>query len=142
MRIVTKGLYRGPHPTYLDLRTIKEIGIKNIVNLEPNWFSLWNEILELEDTGIEVHSFPLCPILPPSMQMVRYLVKLIEELMRIGPVYVHCKAGVDRTGYIVGAYRVMVEKRNIESAMNEMDANGMHWWLRWWKVSFHRDFGG
>ena len=40
--------------------------------------------------------------------------------------YVHCEHGQDRTGLIIGAYRVRVQRWSKSQAYQEMKAHGFH----------------
>ncbi|HUV86117.1 MAG TPA: hypothetical protein VMX79_03305, partial [bacterium] len=57
------------------------------------------------------------------------------------PVFVHCHAGVDRTGFVVAAYRVKVEGWTPEKAYEEMARLGFHSFLFWWPGAFFEYVG-
>ena len=46
------------------------------------------------------------------------------------PVYVHCQRGADRTGFMVGVYRVEKEGWSAKRAYSEARDIGMRWWYR------------
>jgi protein-tyrosine phosphatase len=43
-------------------------------------------------------------------------------------VFVHCKRGADRTGAVVGLYRVLRQDWSVDRAYDEARAIGMRWW--------------
>ena len=43
------------------------------------------------------------------------------------PVYVHCMDGLDRTGVLIAAYRVLVENVDSETAIAEVRRYGTPW---------------
>ena len=46
------------------------------------------------------------------------------------PVFVHCQRGADRTGFMVGLYRIAEQGWSAEMAYDEASDNGMRWWYR------------
>jgi protein-tyrosine phosphatase len=45
------------------------------------------------------------------------------------PVFVHCHHGADRTGYVVGAYRMRQQQWGWRDAVAEFERFNSHWWL-------------
>jgi len=51
---------------------------------------------------------------------------------KYGRVYVHCHMGVDRTGFVIAAYRMRYYDWKYDRAVNEMVRMGFHRWYRYW----------
>src|SRR6185436_3745963 len=122
------GLYRGPQPDFNDLRMMAgDFQIRTVVNLEaPNNLQL-DECLEL---GISQINLPLNSIFPPTKSSVATALFILTE-PRFRPLYLHCRSGVDRTGFIVARYRINQQNWTRAQAIAEMIARGNHLWLRW-----------
>jgi protein tyrosine/serine phosphatase len=49
----------------------------------------------------------------------------LTMLAYVAPVCVHCEHGRDRTGFVVGAYRILIQRWSIDDALAEMKAYGV-----------------
>lgn len=130
-----KMLWRGPHPDYPSLA---EDDFDGVINLEPGYREIWQEMYDAKAAHVVVSPMPLCPVFPPSKSAVRYIVDSLRSLSEF-KILLHCLKGVDRTGYIVAAYRVLVQGWTIDAACAEWKEKGRSWWLGWWEYSFRRD---
>ncbi len=122
---VTGTLWRGPRPA--DLTPIKELGVLRIINLQSGIYELIHddpyENINTLDYGIVEHDLGCSDFLPPD----EYTVARALNIINIGePTYIHCKHGVDRTGYIIAAYRMRCQGWSYEKAKAEMMAHGFH----------------
>jgi protein tyrosine/serine phosphatase len=139
---VSPGLYRGGRPSEEDVVALREMGIKTILDLEGGLFETETEPVRrerhgAEAAGIDFVHVPLSPLRAPSPARVGEALAVIVDPAR-RPVFVHCRAGVDRTGFVVAAYRVTVEGWTPERAYDEMVRSGFHAYLFWWKGVFMR----
>lgn len=75
---------------------------------------------------------PMSMVLPPTRKQLVQGVQFILTAPK--PVYVHCHDGVDRTGCMLAAYAVLVQKRPSREVVKHMLDEGFHtyryfWWL-------------
>jgi protein tyrosine/serine phosphatase len=68
-------------------------------------------------------SVPLSAIWYPKKQDVDTALEALAD-KSLRPIFVHCEHGRDRTGMIIGLYRVFHEKWKAEDAWSEMLARG------------------
>lgn len=123
---VTEGIYRGPRLN--DLSPLMSLGIKTILNLENDNKVVSNERSRAKFLGLKFKWWPMDEIKRPDRDT------LIEAMETISfepyqPIYVHCKHGQDRTGYVIAAYRMLIEGWTFEQAYKECKDMGHHWWF-------------
>jgi len=81
---------------------------------------------DLAGLGFQYVHLPFAHAKPKEADVVAFL-KVVENAAN-QPVFVHCQAGVDRTGMMTAAYRIVVEGWTKEDAVREMRATGFHPW--------------
>ncbi|WP_231818714.1 protein-tyrosine phosphatase family protein [Thermoproteus tenax] len=99
-------------PGRADLGKITSLGIKHVVALAEDWefkfYGGWEGVHEykeeLEDRGVKLLHWPTPDGHPP--QDLLALVRIIESLLRAGPVMVHCVGGIGRTPTTLAAYLI------------------------------------
>lgn len=133
---VDKGVYRGPSPvTDEDWTLLQNLGIKFTLDLQSG-ASLMKDGSPLEETlqgdkyGIRVYSHPLGEFIPPTEAELEAAFWVLVSNKK--PIYVHCKAGVDRTGMVIAHWRIKYYKWTRAAAIKEMKAMGTHWWYFFW----------
>jgi tyrosine-protein phosphatase SIW14 len=133
---VREGLYRGSRPIYpgSDFKTLSELGIKYIFNLEDNTDAIKAEKVQTDCRGIIEISIPMGEILPPSMGQLNYISNWTLGASKDNPMFVHCLHGVDRTGAAIFADRIRFSAWTFEKAYQEMIDMGHHvFWYRFWR---------
>jgi hypothetical protein len=135
---VEPGLWRGGQPTTEGWAQLKALGVK--------WDVKLNTIHEASDDaaralGIQVIYLPITFVEQTlGKPAPERLAAAVEALKRPGT-YVHCQHGQDRTGLVVGAFRVEVGKWSKAAACAEMKAHGFHPLLRGLYWSWQEDVG-
>lgn len=102
MRVDDK-LWRGSAPGTDGYRYLADQGIRTVVDLRAERLSVAERALP-EQAGLSVARMPIRDGQTPTEQEVDRFVRLVRDAD--GPVYVHCGAGVGRTGSMAAAYLV------------------------------------
>ncbi|MBI5596685.1 MAG: tyrosine-protein phosphatase [Elusimicrobia bacterium] len=129
---VAPGVFRGGQPTSAGWAFLKSRGVRTVVKLNFKSEGSDDEAAKLGMKVIDASGPPSevgDVFWAPDPARIRLAVEALrDEALR--PVYVHCLHGQDRTGLIVGLYRVLHERLPKEKAYAEMRAIGFHRSLR------------
>jgi len=128
---VNDNLFRGPRPT----RAADIPGIKTLLDLESGWYDFFHptardQYRAISLTVSKVVKIPLGDILPPSMEALNRC--LMAMTAGPFPIYVHCRRGCDRTGFVVAYYRYVVQGWTATEAIAEMRRLGFSRWYWYW----------
>jgi len=115
---VSEDLYRGAQPSNEGMRQLEKLGIKTVVNLR----SVHSDRDEIENTGLSYEHIRMTLWNTQDEDIVRFL-KIVTDSNNT-PVFVHCQFGADRTGMMCAIYRIVVEGRNKNEAIDEMTEGG------------------
>jgi tyrosine-protein phosphatase SIW14 len=103
---VDHALWRGAGiNTPADYKLLKSKGIRTIIDLEFPDSQFQSEKSIAKKYGMYDIHYPMYPALYPDEKTVDQLLTLLTD-SRYQPVYVHCAQGKDRTGLIMGLYRI------------------------------------
>ena len=122
---VAPGLFRSGDVEPGDMPTLVDLGVKTILSLEDDGDP---EAAKIERNaanaaGIEYIWQPLSGSASPTLERIDQALAVLSDASK-GPVLVHCKHGADRTGIVVGAYRIRYEHWTVAHAVAEMRALG------------------
>lgn len=122
---VSDTIVRGGQPTEAGLQSLKESGIHTIINLREETSSIKYEKEVVESLALSYVSIPLRPFeIPNNASLERFLnLSTQEENL---PCFVHCLHGMDRTGLMIGLYRLKVSDWTYDKTVNEMLNHGFH----------------
>lgn len=121
--VVNDHVCRGGQPTADGFRELRDrYGVATVVNLDGRTAA--DERAIVGDLGMRYVSVPLRA---RDLDMARLRDALAAMRSSAGPVYVHCHAGMDRTGAAVAGYRVAYDGWTVDRALREMRACREPW---------------
>ena len=122
---VTNNIYRGGRPQKRDLENLKDQkNLSTIIDVE-NKPAVAQEKDAADRLGLKFISSPMDTDIRPSDQQVDQILTVMSDPHNF-PIFIHCFHGEDRTGLIVGLFRVEVQGWSAQSAYLEMLKNGFH----------------
>ncbi len=118
---VAPGICRGAQPEAEGYATLKKMGIKTVINLRTSA----SEKKAVEAAGMRSIEVPMEMSTDQLKAKVDQVVALMADPAN-QPVFVHCRHGQDRTGIVIAAYRMKVERWRLADAAAEMQAFGFN----------------
>lgn len=120
---VSPTLWRGSQPTEDGFRNLEMAGVKTIINLR-DYHDDYDDFAMLGRTNLKYIHIPMHAWDPDQAQLI-LLMKILERTLQdpdSSPVFVHCAAGKDRTGYSIATYRMVLseDKWTQNDAITEM----------------------
>ncbi|HEY9715651.1 MAG TPA: dual specificity protein phosphatase family protein [Chroococcales cyanobacterium] len=119
--VVHEYLFRGGEPDSKSLHDLKEKGVSTLIDLRGTGKVTKEESAEAKELGMKYINLPMDSHAPTKQQVDTFL-KTVEEAKagKSGPVYVHCQHGSDRTGCLVGVWRVTHDDWDYDKTYTEM----------------------
>lgn len=113
------AIYRSaqPSPWFLDW-VVRHHGIRSLVNLRGDTDGFESAFAARH--GLRLFSFDLSASRPPTPNDVERFLAVVDDPAN-RPLLVHCRYGVDRTGYMLGIYRVDRQGWDVDRALREMN---------------------
>ncbi|MDR3162558.1 MAG: dual specificity protein phosphatase family protein [Helicobacteraceae bacterium] len=122
---VTDSIYRSAQPTAEGFKNLQKLGVKTVINLRK----LHNDDEELSGTELRAIHVKMEAWDPEAKEVIRVL-KILNN-PEGAPYLVHCQHGADRTGLVIGAYRMVVQRWSKEEAIAEMTEGGYGFHTIW-----------
>lgn len=124
---VAPAIWRGAAPTDAGLRQLRAMGIKTIIDLRIAPKTVKKEGITARAMGFNWINLPMGSD-PPTPREVSTLLATLKQAPN-APVFVHCQHGADRTGCMIGIYRVTQQGWTYPRAFAEMRSDGFnpHW---------------
>lgn len=123
---VTDQIVRGGRPGNGDLANLQNrIGVRTVINLENKQPIIDQERQTATQLGINFYSSPMSAAARPTDRQVDEILSVLKDQKNF-PIFIHCHHGQDRTGLIVGIYRVEVQGWTPAKAYQEMLGLGFH----------------
>lgn len=120
---MNENVYRGGRVTAAGMKQLKKMGVTTIINIENDSEAIKVDKQLAAANGLRFISVPFDTWKTPSDEKVDYVLKTLQD-RSLGPIYLHCKHGRDRTGMIMGLYRVEVDGWAAKTAYKEMKDRG------------------
>ena len=119
-------VYRGAQPTDEGFKNLAHLGIATVIDLrEPGDRSV-REGNVVKAAGMRYISVPMKGMSAPASEDVAKILTLMND-PSVGPVFVHCRRGADRTGTVLACYRIAHDGWDNRKALTEARTLGMHW---------------
>jgi tyrosine-protein phosphatase SIW14 len=126
-------LYRGAQPDRPGFGTLWQMGVKTIFkfnhdgefrdDIEKDWFV---EDYGTKDDDLAVRCWPLPGILRANYtDNVIMIASAIDAALKLGHVFAHCTHGVDRTGLVSAAYKVIYRASKLADVQKDREAYGI-----------------
>ena len=138
---VSLGIFRGSKPTtQADFDFLKAHGVRAILSLQTLPWDIFTERRHARENKIEYRNvyIPALFLAPSERHVKEVLLTLADPSLH--PIFIHCRLGRDRTGMIVGLYRIYYQNWTPEAAWDEMLRLGfkVDWTLRGLQTYFWR----
>ncbi len=118
---IAPTVYRGAQPAPEGYATLKEMGIRTVINLRTTD----SERGKVEAAGMRSVEIPLDMFGNGDKDKIDKIVAVMADPAN-QPVFVHCRLGEDRTGIAVAAYRMKIQGWPLSLAEAEMDSFGFN----------------
>lgn len=112
-------LYRGGTPGEEGIAYLKSLGVKTVISLEGRTGVLEAEQKAAQAAGMNWLAAPMSAVLGPKDWEVNMVLAILSD-PAMQPAFVHCTHGRDRTGMMVGLYRVEQDRWDPKRAYAEM----------------------
>ena len=113
-------LYRGARPTGAGLEKLKSMGIKTIIDLRASKLEVEPEAATVKRMGFTTINLPMTSQAPTKQEIDTFIATVENAEKTNSPVFVHCAHGADRTGCMIGIWRVTHDGWTYDKAYEEM----------------------
>jgi tyrosine-protein phosphatase SIW14 len=114
---VNDGYFRGSQPREQQMRELRAMGVKTVIDLRRDKEPLAAEWAS--KAGLRYVNIPMRASKAATDEQAAYFLSLVNDPAN-GPVYVHCKGGKHRTGALTAAYRITHDGWTADQAFAEM----------------------
>ncbi len=126
--VVAPGIWRGAAPTTEGFKQLKTKGVRTIIDLRIEKKGQAEEEAATKALGLKRVRIPMGAEAPTEKQVKEFLGLLGKSATE--PVFVHCQHGADRTGAMVGIWRVTQQGWGFDQTWVEMRKYGFKSWLK------------
>lgn len=115
---ITPTLYRSRQPDAAAQPLLQQLGVHTVINFIKQSDSTW-----LSDAAVAQVQIPLQVVHIDDADVIQSL-RAIQTAQQNGPVLIHCKHGLDRTGLVAAMYRIVAQGWSKQAALDEMEHGG------------------
>ncbi|MBI4456708.1 MAG: tyrosine-protein phosphatase [Acidobacteria bacterium] len=130
---MTQDFYRGGQPSQVGFHLLKEKGVKTVINLRPEG----DEEKAVQELGMQYVHIPLSSLKRVPDGAIQAFLQVVGDPANY-PIFVHCRRGADRTGMMVGIYRIAFQGWDGRQAYEEARKIGMRWWYQGFKHQLYK----
>ncbi|MDZ4837816.1 MAG: dual specificity protein phosphatase family protein [Candidatus Melainabacteria bacterium] len=117
---VTDYLYRGGEPNPAGMHELKKMGVKTVIDLRAQTEAAHDEAALAKKLGIKYINMTMTSEAPTKKQVETLLATIDSAKEKNEPVLVHCAHGSDRTGCMIGIWRVARDNWAFDDTYKEM----------------------
>jgi protein tyrosine/serine phosphatase len=120
---VDDSVYRGEQPTRQDIPKLASRGIRTVLDLRGALDHKAWEQQAVEAAGMRYIRVGLSGFFQPTEHQLDTILALLES-PTLGPIFVHCRRGADRSGLVIACYRISHDHWTNAEAMQEARQHG------------------
>jgi len=117
---VTDYLYRGGEPNPAGMHELKKMGVKTLIDLRAQTEAAHDEAALAKKLGMKYINMTMTAEAPTKKQVETLLATIDSAKAKNEPVLVHCAHGSDRTGCMIGIWRVTRDNWAFDDTYKEM----------------------
>jgi protein tyrosine phosphatase (PTP) superfamily phosphohydrolase (DUF442 family) len=117
---VTDYLYRGGEPSPEGMVQLQKMGVKTLIDLRAKTEAAHNEEELAKKLGMKYINMTMTAEAPTKKQVETLLATIDSAKEKNEPVLVHCAHGSDRTGCMIGIWRVTRDNWGFDDTYKEM----------------------
>ena len=120
---VDDNVYRGLQPTRQDIAGLASSGIRTVLDLRGALDHKGWEQQAVEAAGMRYIRVGMSGFFAPSNRQIDKILAVLQD-PTLGPIFVHCRRGADRSGLVIACYRISHDNWTNAQAMVEARQQG------------------
>ena len=120
---VDNNVYRGKQPTRQDIANLASHGIRTVLDLRGALDHKGWEQEAVEAAGMRYIRIGMSGFFAPSDRTMDKILAALDD-PALGPIFVHCRRGADRSGMVIACYRITHDHWTNAQAMAEARQQG------------------
>ena len=120
---VDDNVYRGLQPTRQDIANLASHGIRTVLDLRGALDHKGWEQQAVEAAGMRYIRIGMSGFFAPSDHAMDKILATLDD-PSLGPIFVHCRRGADRSGVVIACYRITHDHWTNAQAMTEARQQG------------------
>jgi len=122
--MVVPGVYRGAAPGDSGVQDLASMGVKTIIDMRGPSGLTASEERTAKSLGLRYHNIPMSGFWSPDPTKEQQIQSLLAD-KSLYPIFLHCRAGKDRTGAAIALFRMRQECWTYDDAVAEAYRYGM-----------------